>query len=120
MKAAMIAMFIISSVLGARTQKDAAHETVVLLHGIGHTSLYMTPLELALQRKGFAVLNVTYPSRKKDIEALADFLHERLEQANVWKKQGKVSFVTWAASSRGVIWKNTARILRPGKWGAWS
>jgi triacylglycerol esterase/lipase EstA (alpha/beta hydrolase family) len=50
-------------------------EGVVLLHGIGCTSLTMRKLERSLQRAGLATLNLTYASRKKPLEALAEDIH---------------------------------------------
>jgi pimeloyl-ACP methyl ester carboxylesterase len=46
-------------------------EGVILLHGIGRTPRWMRRLEKALQRQGFATLNLGYASRKKPLELLA-------------------------------------------------
>lgn len=69
-------------------------DTVVLLHGIGHTSLYMMPIEWSLRRQGYNVLNLTYPSRRDGIDALTEFLHDRLDREGLWDKPGHVHFVT--------------------------
>jgi pimeloyl-ACP methyl ester carboxylesterase len=54
---------------------DARCDGVVLLHGIGVGSWSLKRLERALQRRGFATLNLDYASRKKPLEALAEDIH---------------------------------------------
>ena len=54
---------------------DARCDGVVLLHGIGVGSWSLKRLDRALQRRGFATLNLDYPSRKKPLEALAEDIH---------------------------------------------
>lgn len=46
-------------------------ETVVLLHGLGRTHLSMLRLADALKREGYAVVNLSYPSRTQSLETLA-------------------------------------------------
>lgn len=46
-------------------------ETVVLLHGMGRTNLSMLRLANALEREGYQVVNVSYPSRTQSLEKLA-------------------------------------------------
>jgi hypothetical protein len=48
-----------------------AHECVVVLHGMSRSRAYMRPVELDLRHSGYAVVNVSYPVRKRPIEALA-------------------------------------------------
>jgi pimeloyl-ACP methyl ester carboxylesterase len=50
----------------------ATREGAVLLHGIGPTSRSMRKLERSLQQAGLATLNLTYASRKKPLEQLAE------------------------------------------------
>ncbi len=49
----------------------ALADCVVLIHGLARTSGSMTPLVAPLQKAGFSVVNVNYPSRHKPIEELA-------------------------------------------------
>ena len=49
----------------------AAHEHVVLLHGMAQTPLSMMPLALDLRRDGYAVDNIGYPTRPYDVAELA-------------------------------------------------
>src|SRR6202007_2366572 len=46
-----------------------------LLHGIGSTSRSMRKLERSLQQAGLATLNLTYASRRKPLEVLAEDIH---------------------------------------------
>jgi len=50
----------------------AAQQTpVVLLHGLARSAASMETLERALQRQGYRVCNIGYPSRQHSIEVLA-------------------------------------------------
>lgn len=59
---------------------EAVHkETVVLLHGLGRSSFSMLRLERSLEKEGYNVLNLGYPSRTAPIPELADSLGRALE-----------------------------------------
>jgi pimeloyl-ACP methyl ester carboxylesterase len=49
-------------------------DLVVLVHGMGRSSLSMIPLERALEREGFDVLNWNYSSTRHDVAELAELL----------------------------------------------
>lgn len=49
-----------------------AAECVILLHGLARTSSSMEKLQAALVSDGYSVVNYQYPSRKKNIPALAE------------------------------------------------
>jgi pimeloyl-ACP methyl ester carboxylesterase len=51
---------------------DATQDGVVLLHGISRTALSFRRMQLALERAGFATLNLDYASRRKPLEGLAE------------------------------------------------
>lgn len=72
---------------------ECAQEVVVLLHGLGRTSLSMKRLEWALTRAGFHVVNVSYPSRKFKIEQLSEN-HLQNAIAAIPNSTRKVHFVT--------------------------
>ena len=59
----------------AAASADTACGGVVLLHGIAMGSWTLKKLERALQRRGFATLNLDYASRKKPLEQLAEDIH---------------------------------------------
>lgn len=54
---------------------DARCDGVVLLHGIGVGAWTLKKLDRTLQSRGYATLNLDYPSRKKPLEALAEEIH---------------------------------------------
>lgn len=60
-----------STRLLADAASAARSEGAILLHGIGRTHRWMRTLEKALQRQGFATLNLGYASRKKPLDLLA-------------------------------------------------
>ncbi|HNC23507.1 MAG TPA: alpha/beta fold hydrolase [Opitutaceae bacterium] len=71
-----------------------ADETVVLLHGLGLRSWAMARLAHALERDGYRVVNLSYPSRTLPLEEIAGrWLPEQLVAAGVAPGQ-PVSFVT--------------------------
>ena len=55
---------------------------VVLLHGLARTSRSMRPMEKYLIKNGFTVLNINYPSRKKPIEELSEWVRDKLNVDN--------------------------------------
>jgi len=65
---------------------------VVLLHGLAGTPLQFRKMDRALQRAGFATLNLGYASRKRSLEALADDIHPAV--AGFADSVGNIHFVT--------------------------
>ena len=55
----------------------------MLLHGLGRTRHSMSGLGRALERDGYAVLNLGYPSRSGDLPELVAHLEERLAEAGL-------------------------------------
>jgi len=68
-------------------------DTVVLLHGLGRTSLSMKRLGARLTRQGFRVLNIGYPSTTQPMEKLTARLQDRLS-ALPSVQSGRIHFVT--------------------------
>jgi pimeloyl-ACP methyl ester carboxylesterase len=66
---------------------------VVLLHGIAGRSLMLRRMERALQRAGFATLNLDYQSRKKPLDELAEDIHPAIA-AFAAEHAGPIHFVT--------------------------
>jgi len=81
-------------VAGAVTAQGAPTECVVLLHGLGRTSLSMKRIEWALKGAGYQVVNVSYPSRRRTVEQLSEDYLQRLMAARVPANVQKVHFVT--------------------------
>jgi len=57
--------------VSAATDKDSHKDVVVLLHGMGRGPLSMKRIEWALQKRGYRVINVGYPSTSFPVETLA-------------------------------------------------
>ena len=74
--------------------KAETGDLIVLLHGIGHSRWNMVAVERSMRRAGFTVLNLTYPSRRRTIDALTAFLHEQFTKKNIWNGTGRVHFLT--------------------------
>ncbi len=71
-----------------------AAETVVLLHGLGRGFRSMSYLESRLERAGYHVVNVAYPSRTMPIETIAaDWLPAMLRESGA-ATATRVHFVT--------------------------
>lgn len=68
-------------------------ESVVLLHGIGHSMLNMLLLERVLKKQGYKTYNLTYPSLKHGIKTLSAWLHNTLQDKQVWQNSDKVHFI---------------------------
>jgi len=83
------------SAVNARAESAAPPaETVVVLHGLGRTRWSMTHLAAALERDGYRVVNLSYPSRRLPLESLAaDWLPRQLREHGV-DTAPRVHFVT--------------------------
>jgi len=68
-------------------------ETVVILHGIGKSCRSMVSVERVLTQNGYSVLNITYPSRRYDLDVLVGFLRQTYLTSEFWEKAGTVHFV---------------------------
>lgn len=66
--------------LASNTAAEPAAEQVVLLHGIGKQARDMAPLAKILERAGYKVLNLDYPSTDAPIEPLAIGLLDQVQQ----------------------------------------
>lgn len=87
---------------------------VVLLHGIGVGSRTLKKLDRALQRRGFATLNLDYSSRKKPLEALAEEIHAPIA-AFAEQCGGAIHFV--AHSMGGLLTRVYLSRRRPARLG---
>lgn len=91
---------------------DARRDGVVLLHGIGVGSWSLKRMERALQRRGFATLNLGYASRKKPLEALAEDIHPPIA-AFAQQCDGAIHFV--AHSMGGLLARLYIASHRPAR-----
>ena len=95
----MVSLLVLSMMLFAcgRSAPPAAHtdECVILLHGLARTSLSMHRMQRMLEKNGYRVANVDYPSRDYRIEELAPMAVEAgLAQCNGDENISTVHFVT--------------------------
>ena len=67
---------------------------VVLLHGMGRTSISMKRLENFLSERGYKVINVSYRSRRFSIDQLSEEYLAPLLAEKLTDKDRKVHFVT--------------------------
>ncbi|MCA6112419.1 esterase/lipase family protein [Bradyrhizobium cenepequi] len=65
---------------------------VVLLHGISRTARSFRRMERAVERVGYATLNLDYASRRKALEALAEDIHPAIDHL-AGRLDGQVHFV---------------------------
>lgn len=97
---------------GDDTQKK---ETVVLLHGILRSHYDMVLLANRLEKEGYNVINLPYPSREKTIEELRDYVHEQLSARDDFNNAAQVHFVTH--SMGGLIARHLLHTHRPANLG---
>ena len=68
----LVSMLLVSSFVFANSVVNDTNskEYVVLFHGLGRTAKSMSKIEYELQKNGYVVKNIGYPSRKYSIETL--------------------------------------------------
>lgn len=81
------------------------NEVVVLLHGLGLSSLFMQKIEKSLYEEGFDVYNLDYPSRRHNIETTTSYVYHQLETRPIGDYK-KVHLV--GHSLGGVLIRNVA------------
>ncbi len=69
-------------------------DTVVLLHGVGGAPFFMKRIEWALERDGYKVKNLSYPSRRHPVEVLAREYVAPAVQGITVAPGGRIHFVT--------------------------
>lgn len=67
---------------------------VILLHGILRSKTDMLPLSLYLKKRGYNTLNILYPSRKKSLEDLTEFVHKKIQAWDEYDEKAPLHFVT--------------------------
>lgn len=86
-------------------------DVVVLLHGLGRTSLSLLIAHALLRKAGYRCVSIHYPSRSRTIEELARYVRARLPDGT----EGKVHFLTH--SMGGLIARYLLRFDRPASLG---
>ncbi|MBW3629883.1 MAG: alpha/beta fold hydrolase [Gemmatimonadetes bacterium] len=77
---------------------------VVLVHGMGRTSLSMLPLQLALQRSGYRVLNFHYSSYGPSVPRIAAALARSIDAELNARPASRVHFVGHSLGNIVVRW----------------
>lgn len=72
---------------------DRKDKLVVILHGIGMSTLRMAWLELGLRRAGYSTLNIGYPSLRRDLAGCAAYVKARLDAYPI-SSYSSIHFVT--------------------------
>ena len=85
-------------------------ETVIVLHGISKDNKITYLLSKRLAESGFEVHNISYPYRNKTIQEISDFLHEKIIDLGIDKKE-KLNFV--GHSMGGLIIRNYIHKYKP-------
>ncbi|HEY8189928.1 MAG TPA: alpha/beta fold hydrolase [Micavibrio sp.] len=73
---------------------ERTNDTIVILHGIGHTRWNMIRVEKAATKAGYKTINITYPSLRMGLKDLAAFIHAKLIAEKIWDCPGQVHFAT--------------------------
>ena len=89
----LTAGFACTSDFGPGTNAIQYNECVIVLHGLARTRRSMTRMANALSAGGYRVININYPSRKYNIETLADRYVDAAVQACRNQRPTKIHFV---------------------------
>jgi len=95
----VVCALVITTLVGSCAQDSApalkSNECVILLHGLARTTLSMQRMKRTLEKSGYRVANVDYPSRDHTIEVLAPMaIADGLNQCREKSDSVTVHFVT--------------------------
>ena len=79
---------------GSVKQEKQHKELIVLLHGILRSKTDMLLMQKSFRKQGYSTLNILYPSRKKSLEELSDFVHDKISNCPDYNEDTILNFVT--------------------------
>jgi triacylglycerol lipase len=79
-------------------------DLVVLVHGMGRSALSMAPMELALRRAGYRVLNVGYSSTGPGVAEIGAAVSAAVARAGARERPGRVHFVGHSLGTVVIRW----------------
>ena len=88
----------------ARPPSGEPRELVVLVHGMGRTTLSMAPLEIGLRRAGYRVLNVGYSSQGPSVAEIGTMLDEEITEMLAHEPAPRVHFVGHSLGTVVIRW----------------
>lgn len=90
-KMALVSLLLLTAQMPAYANEN---DCVILLHGLARTERSMIPMEKALNQSGYQVVNISYPSRKQRIGALArDYVGKAVKRCQQ-HRANNIHFVT--------------------------
>ena len=98
----LLAALALSACAGTRPGPDA--ELVVLVHGMGRTTISMAPLEVALRRSGYRVLNVGYDSQGPGVAEIGQRLADAIDAENDRRPARRVHVVGHSLGTVATRW----------------
>ncbi len=85
------------SILSSKADAEVLEQKgdyVIILHGIARSSKHMESLAHNLEKEGFQVINLDYPSTSHNIEDLTDIIHKEISSRIISNK--KMHFVGYS------------------------
>lgn len=89
-----ILLLVLDSAPAAPVKTVSERDCVILLHGLGRTSLSMKAVEWYLQRRGYRVINAHYPTSGVSVEQISQIYLAPLLGSAPLRSAAKINFVT--------------------------